>query len=94
MKEENEDEEEEGPQERALAWDPWPALIFRKNRLHIDLGFGRHWLQLQPPPPPPSLLSSPTQLPPKTEQGSALNKQLYKHWWSLSKTARARRDVQ
>lgn len=51
MKEENEDEEEEGPQERALAWDPWPALIFPKNRLHIDLGFGRHWLQLQPPPP-------------------------------------------
>lgn len=61
MKEENEDKEEEGSQERALAWDPWPALIFRKNRLHIDLGFGRHWLQLTPllcyPPPPCSLLN-------------------------------------
>lgn len=66
MKEENEDEEEEGPQERALAWDPWPALIFQKNRLHIDLGFGRNWegssytslpFPLPYPPPPCSLLN-------------------------------------
>lgn len=61
MKEENEDEEEEGPQERALAWDPWPALIFRKNRLHIDLGFGRNWegSSYTPPPLPPFPLRYP-----------------------------------
>lgn len=69
MKEENEDkeEEEEGPQERALAWDPWPALISRKNRLHIDLGLGSHEeTPSTPPPSNPFLLHSP---PPQLSRG-------------------------
>lgn len=31
-----------GARERTLAQEPWPTLIFQKNRLYIDLGLGRH----------------------------------------------------
>lgn len=94
MKEENEDEEEEeeeGPQERALAWEPWPALISRKTGSTLtwalaDMGRLQLLSPSFPSPPPPSL-------PSKTEQGSALNKQLYKHWWSLSETATLNTEV-
>lgn len=98
MKEESEDEEEEeeeGPQERALAWDPWPALISRKTDSTLTwalAAMGR--LQLLPPPhPPPSFFILLLRPPSQTEQGSALNKQLYKHWWSLSKTATLNTEV-
>lgn len=83
----NEDKEEWewvegwGARERTLAQEPWPTLILilQKNRLHIDLGLGRHQgrLQLHPGPPlTPAFL-------PQIGQGSALNKQFYKSWWSL-----------
>lgn len=57
MKEENEDEEEEveSPQERALAWDPWLALISRKTVSTLTwtlAAIGKH--QLFPPLLPPS----------------------------------------
>lgn len=67
MKEENEDkeeEEEEGPQERALAWDPWPALISRKTGFTLTqalAAIGR--LQLLASPSPLSRLHSPPSLP-------------------------------
>ena len=65
-----------------------------KNRLHIDLGLGR---RREAPATLPLLSFSPSTLPPsippKTEQGSALNKQLYKHWWSLSETATLNTEV-
>lgn len=66
MKEESKDddeEEEEGPQERALAWDPWLALISRKTGSTLTwtlAAMGRHQLL---PPLLPSPFSSST-LPP------------------------------
>lgn len=59
MKEENEDkEEEEGPQERALAWDPWPALISRKtgSTLTWALAAMRRLHLLLPPLTPSSFI--------------------------------------
>lgn len=59
MKEESEDEEEEeeeGPQERALAWDPWPALISRKTGSTLTWALAAMG-RLQLPPHPSSSFS-------------------------------------
>lgn len=75
----NEDKEEGegGPRERTLAQEPWPTLIFQKTGSTLtwalaDIG-GAPAPPAPPPPPPSSQIG----------QGSALNKQLYKSWWSL-----------
>lgn len=77
----NEDKEkgEGGPRERTLAQEPWPTLIFQKNRLYIDLTWALADIGGAPAPPAPPLPPPSSQI----GQGSALNKQLYKSWWSL-----------
>lgn len=70
----NEDKEGGGgARERSLAQDPWSTLIFQKT------GSTLTWA-LAPATPRPTAAAPP---PSQIGQGSALNKQLYKSWWSL-----------